>query len=69
MPKFHFPIVDGTRLEDPVGANLAGDKEAAKHAEDIARHVSNLGHKKQRHVLAIDEAGTEVHKADVQNND
>jgi hypothetical protein len=66
MPRFHFPIVDGTTLHDPVGTELKDDEAARKHAESIARHVSNIGHKKQRNVLAEREDGSEVHKAPVQ---
>jgi hypothetical protein len=69
MPRFHFPIVDGTRLDDPVGVVLSNKTKAAEHAETIARHVSNLGHKKRRNVLALDEEGREVHKVAVQRND
>ena len=69
MPKFHFPIVDGTRLDDPVGVELPNKARAAEHAETIARHMSNLGHKTQRNVVALDDEGLEVHKAPVRRND
>jgi hypothetical protein len=65
MPKFHFPITDGTTLPDPTGIELKDDEAARKHAESIASEVSSLGHKKQRNVVAEREDGTEVHKAPV----
>lgn len=68
MPRFHFPIVDGTTLRDPVGIELKNDDEAKRHAESVAHHVSNLGHQKQRNVLAEREDGTEVHKAPVRKD-
>jgi hypothetical protein len=49
----------------PRRPSLKDDEEAKKHAESIARHVSNIGHEKQRNVLAEREDGTEVHKAPV----
>jgi hypothetical protein len=69
MPRYHFPIVDGTRLEDPVGIDLKDDTEAGKHADAIARHVSDIGHKKPRNVIAIDDDGAEVHKSPVKRHD
>ena len=69
MPRFHFPIVDGTRLEDPVGIELTDNHAARQQAERIAKHVSNVGHRTQRKVLAIDETGEEIHKAPVTKED
>lgn len=63
MPRFHFPIVDGTRLDDPVGIELPNAEGARQHAENIARHLPDLG--KDRNVLAIGEDGEEVHKVPV----
>ena len=68
MPRFHFPIVDGITLDDPVGIELKSEAEAGKHAESIADHVSNIGHKKPRTVLAIDENGVQIHRAPVKND-
>jgi hypothetical protein len=61
MPKFHFPIVDGTKLTDPVGLELRDLDQAKTQAELIARHIA-LTHGKPRSVLIEDESGVEIHK-------
>jgi len=63
MPRFHFPIVDGTTLNDPVGIELPTAERAKQHAENIARHLLDLG--KDRNVLAIGEDGDEIHRVAV----
>jgi len=63
MPRFYFPIIDGTKLEDPVGVELPNTDGARQHAENIARHLLHLG--KDRNVLAIGEDGEEVHHVPV----
>lgn len=68
MPRFHFPIVNGHRLEDPVGVDLPDDDAARKHAKTIARHVADSGSKKPRNVVAEDERGAQVGKAAVQKD-
>lgn len=60
MPRYHFPIVDGTKLVDPVGLELLNQEQAKKHAEVIARHVA-LVSPKPRNVVVEDEQGTEIH--------
>lgn len=65
MPRFHFPIVNGHRLEDPVGVDLPDTDAALKHARTIARHVADSGIKKTRNVVAEDEHGDQVGKAAV----
>ena len=37
MPKYHFEIVDGFKLEDPVGLECRDEVQAKTVAEDIAR--------------------------------
>lgn len=66
MPRFHFPIIDGTRLDDPLGIELPDAEEARKHAHRIA---SNMPTKNVRHVSVIDENGEEVHKVPVNGED
>lgn len=58
MPKFHFPIVNGQRLEDPVGIELADNEAAKVLAPNIARHVRSTDSGKQRNVLVENETGT-----------
>ena len=62
MPKYHFPIVDGTKLSDPTGVSLRNDKEAKDHARLIARTVGAAGIKADCSVIAIDDEGNEVHR-------
>lgn len=68
MPRFHFPIVNGHRLEDPVGIELADSDAARSHARTIARHVGDVGNNTPRNVLAEDEHGDQVAKAAVKRD-
>jgi hypothetical protein len=68
MPRFHFPIVNGHRLEDPVGVELRDSDAARCHAKTIARHVSDVGNKTPRNVIAEDEHGGQVAKAAVKRD-
>lgn len=65
MPRFHFPIVNGQRLEDPVGIEMADDEAAKVQALNIASHIRNTTNGKQRNVLVENENGDEVGKAPV----
>ncbi|CAN5260931.1 hypothetical protein BH11PSE4_BH11PSE4_24670 [soil metagenome] len=60
MPRFYFPIVDGIRLDDPIGVDLPSESDAGRHAESIARHLAGLS--KSRNVVAINEDGEEVYR-------
>jgi hypothetical protein len=40
MPIFHFDIVDGARLEDPVVLDCADESDARKTADLIARQIA-----------------------------
>ena len=40
MPKFHFEIVDGYKIEDPVGLECKNEQQAQQVAEDIARQIA-----------------------------
>lgn len=64
MPRFHFPIVDGTKLEDPVGIELRNSDHAKEQAELIARHIA-LTSRHTRNVVVEDDQGTEIHKEPV----
>jgi len=65
MPRFHFPIIDGTRLEDPVGIDLKDADHAKQHAESIARQMPTT---KPRHVVAEDANGKEIHRVPIEVN-
>jgi hypothetical protein len=64
MPRYHFPIVDGTKLVDPVGLELQNEEQAKRQAKLIAKHVA-LASAKPRHVVVEDDKGTEIHKEPV----
>lgn len=66
MPKYHFEIVDGFRLEDPVGLDCTNDAQAKHVAKNIARQIAvDLASKyiADRKVVVIDDNGDEVYKA------
>jgi hypothetical protein len=67
MPIFHFDIADGVRLEDPVGLDCKSEREARETADLIARQIAIdlVTGGKDRAVLVIDEAGSEIYKAQV----
>lgn len=65
MPKYHFPIVDGTKLEDPVGIELPDTAAARQHAERVAEYVESTRPRKPRTVIAVDDSGEELHRAPV----
>ncbi|MGM4923213.1 DUF6894 family protein [Tardiphaga sp. 804_B3_N1_9] len=64
MPKYYFPIVDGTKLVDPVGLELQNEEQAKRQAELIAKYVALTG-AKARHIVVEDGEGTEIHKEPV----
>jgi hypothetical protein len=67
MPIFHFDISDGVRLEDPVGMDCKSEQEARKTADLIARQIAiDLADgDRNRSVVVIDEAGSEIYEAPV----
>jgi hypothetical protein len=68
MPKFHFPIVDGVTLPDPVGIDLENSDQAKSHAKNIARHIALADPKRQRNVVVMDEDGEEVDRVSVRSD-
>jgi hypothetical protein len=67
MPKFHFEIVDGYKIEDPVDLDCKNE-QAKKVAEDIARQIAiDVGSTAARNVVVVDDGGAEVYKAPVKN--
>jgi hypothetical protein len=66
MPKFHFEIVDGYKIEDPVGIDLKNTDQAKMLANDIARQIAiDVGETAARKVVVIDDEGEEVYKAPI----
>ena len=70
MPKYHFEIVDGYRLEDPVGLDLPGDDQAKTVAHDIAKQIAiDIVSDTTRNVVVVDDAGAEVYKTPIKDDD
>jgi hypothetical protein len=65
MPRFHFPIVDGIRLEDPVGIEFPDAEAARAHAETIARHMPK---DTDRHIAVVTDEGDELHQVTVRKD-
>jgi hypothetical protein len=63
MPKYHFEITDGFRLEDPVGVDCSDDAEAKHVAKGIARQIAvDIASESNRNVIVVDDSGDEVYK-------
>ncbi len=71
MPKYHFEIVDGFRLEDPIGQDCSNDAQAKSVAEEIARQIAEDIQRDDhdRKVIVVDDHGTEVYKAPIDEPD
>ena len=69
MPKFHFPIVDGVTLPDPVGLDLKNNEQAKAHAKSIAIHIGQANPKHKRSVVVMDEDGEEVDRVSVASSE
>jgi hypothetical protein len=66
MPKYHFEIVDGFKIEDPVGMDLKSEDQARELAGNIARQIAiDVKDHKARKVVVKDEAGSHVHEVPV----
>lgn len=70
MPKYHFEIVDGYRLEDPVGLDLPNADQARTVAHDIAKQIAtDIASDSTRNVVVVDDAGTEVYQTPINGED
>ncbi len=66
MPKYHFEIVDGFRLEDPVGLDCSDDTQAGDVAKNIAHQIAvDIAGDCDRKVVVIDDNGDEVYKTKI----
>jgi hypothetical protein len=62
MPKFQFEIIDGVKIEDPVGMDCI-EARARQVAEDIARQIAiEVAATTARNVRVLDGDGAEIHK-------
>ncbi|WP_398476590.1 DUF6894 family protein [Tardiphaga sp.] len=71
MPKYHFEIVDGFRLEDPIGQDCHSDAQAKTVAERIARQIAEDIRRDDhdRKVIVLDDNGEEVCKTPIDDTD
>jgi hypothetical protein len=67
MPKFRFEIIDGYKIEDPVGLDCRTPDEAMVVADKIARQIAiDVGMTtKARNVVVVDDDGKEIYTAPV----
>ena len=66
MKRYHFEIVDGFKLEDPVGLECKTEDQARRVAEDIAQQiVIDIGENTARKVVVVDEDGAEIYKTPI----
>ncbi len=66
MPKFHFEIIDGYKIEDPVGFDCKTSDEAKVVADKIARQIAiDVGVTRARNVVVVDDDGQQVYVAPV----
>lgn len=66
MPTYHFDVVDGYRLEDPIGLDCSNENDARDKARRMARQIAiDLKSEKARDVVVVDEDGKELFKAPV----
>lgn len=62
MPKYHFEIIDGFRLEDPIGQDCSSDAQAKTVAAKIARQIADDIQRDDhdRKVIVLDDNGAEI---------
>jgi hypothetical protein len=65
MPRFHFPIIDGIRLDDPVGIEFPNEEAAREHANIIAGHMPASN----RRIAVENSDGKEVHSVTVDKDE
>lgn len=67
MPKYHFEIIDGFRLEDPIGQDCSSEAQAKTVAKDIARQIAEDIRRddQDRTVVVLDDDGAEVCKTPI----
>jgi hypothetical protein len=66
MPKFHFEIIDGYKIEDPVGLDCKSEEQAKEIAVNIAQQIAiDIGPEVARKIVVVDEDGTEIYKVPV----
>ena len=67
MPKYHFEMIDGFRLEDPIGQECSSESQAKSVAKKIARQIADDIQRDDhdRKVIVLDDNGAEVCNAPI----
>ena len=66
MPTFHFEIVDGYKLKDPVGLECKNEEQAKSVAQNIARQIAiDVTGGPSRNIVVVDDDGREILKIPV----
>ena len=66
MPKFHFEIVDGYRIEDPRGMDLATDRQAKILADQIAEQIEkDVKGNSLKAVVVKADSGEEIYRTPI----
>ena len=67
MPRFHFEIVNGIRIEDPVGLFCKSEDQAKQVARDIARQIAiDVQNSGVRKVVVTTDEGLSIYETPVQ---
>jgi hypothetical protein len=68
MPKFHFEIVDGHKIEDPKGIDLPTEQQAKRLAEEMAKQIANdVDDNSLKEIVVKTETGDVIHKAPIKS--
>jgi hypothetical protein len=66
MPTYHFDIVDGVKLADPVGVDCKNDHHAKIVADQIAKQIAlDVETEGDRNVVVVDEQGEKIYTTPV----
>jgi hypothetical protein len=66
MPTYHFNIVDGVKLADPVGVDCKNDHHAKIVADQIAKQIAiDVETEGDRNVVVVDEQGEKIYTTPV----
>ena len=65
MPRFHFEIIDGIQIKDPVGIECT-EAQAHEVAHNIARQIAiDVGVHAARKVVVVDDEGSKLHEVHI----
>jgi len=68
MPKFHFEIVDGYKVEDPRGMELPTEWQAKKVAEEMAKQIAiDVEDRSLTDIVVKSATGEVVHKTSIKS--